>query len=96
MTIGGLIVAFILLVISIFTMKAWLREFVFGAIATWFVFYTILLFGTSLLSKEKTLALNEPEEFCGFFIDCHMHKAVINVRKTKTLGNETVYSEFTL
>ncbi len=53
MTIGGLVAAFILLVISVFTKKAWLQKFVFGAVAAWFVFYAILLFGTSLLSKEK-------------------------------------------
>lgn len=94
MTIGGVITAFILLMISIFTKKAWLRKFVFGAVAAWFVFYTILLFGTSLLSKEKTLALNEPKAFCGFYIDCHMHMAVTNVRKTKKLGDETANGEF--
>lgn len=94
MTIGGVITAFILLMISIFTKKAWLRKFVFGAVAAWFVFYTILLFGTSLLSKEKTLALNEPKAFCGFYIDCHMHMAVTNVRKTKKLGDETANGKF--
>ncbi len=94
MTIGGLVTAFILLVISIFTKMAWLRKFVFGAVAAWFVFYTILLFGTSLLSKEKTLALYEPKAFCGFYLDCHMHTTVTNVRKTKTIGDKTANGEF--
>ncbi len=94
MTICGLVAAFILLVISVFTKKAWLRKFVFGAVATWFVFYAILLFGTSLLSKEKTLHLNEPKAFCGFYIDCHMHTTVTNVRKAKTIGYKTANGEF--
>jgi len=38
MTIGGLLVAGILLAVSIWTGKTWLRNFVFGGVAVWFVF----------------------------------------------------------
>jgi hypothetical protein len=94
MTIGGLLVAMILFVISILTKKTWLRSFVLGGVAVWFVFYFAMLVGFSLASKEKALAVNEPKEFFGFYLDCHMHTAVSGVRKTKTIGNKTSNGEF--
>ena len=39
MTIGGLIVAAVLLVIALIGKKKWLRNFVLGGVALWFVFY---------------------------------------------------------
>lgn len=94
MTIGGLITAAVLLGISQVTKKAWLQHFVLGGVSVWLIFYGMMLFGSSLLSKEKTLALNEPKKFCGFYLDCHMHTAVTGVRKTKTIGNKTAGGEF--
>jgi hypothetical protein len=94
MTIGGLIIAAVLFVIALYTGKVWLRNFVFGGVAVWFVFYFAMLLGVSLFSKEKTLALNEPKEYCGFYIDCHMHTAVKGVRTAKTIGNKTAKGEF--
>lgn len=94
MTIGGVISAFILLMISIFTKRAWLRKFVFGGVFVWFVFYAILLVAASLFSKDKTLALNEPKAFCGFYLDCHLHAAVTGVRTTKSLGDKTANGKF--
>jgi hypothetical protein len=94
MTVGGVLAALVLLAISFVTKKAWLRSFVSGAVAVWFVFYLVMLFGSSLLSNEKTLALNEPKRFCGFYLDCHMHTAVAGVQKTKTIGDRTAVGEF--
>lgn len=94
MTIGGLVVAAILFAVSIYTKKIWLRNFVLGGVSVWFVFYFAMLIGFSLTSKEKDLALNEAKEFCGFYLDCHMHTAVTDVRKTKTIGNKTANGEF--
>ena len=94
MTIGGLIIAAILLIISRFAKLNWLKTFVLGGIATWLAGYLILLFVGSIFSEEKTLALNEPKEFCGFYFDCHLHTAVTNVRKTKTVGDKTANGEF--
>lgn len=94
MTIGGLIVAAVLFAISIYTKKTWLRNFVFGGVAVWFVFYFAMLLGFSVTSKEKDLALNEPKEFCGFYLDCHMHTSVTDVRRAKTIGNKTASGEF--
>jgi hypothetical protein len=94
MTIGGLIVAAVLFVIALYTGKAWLAKFVFGGVTVWFVFYFVMLLGVSLFSKEKTLGLNEPKAFCGFYFDCHMHTAVTDVRKTKTIGGKTAKGEF--
>jgi len=93
-TIGSLGLAFILLIISVWTKNFWLTKFVLGAVAIWLVIYAVALIGVSLLSKEKILGLNEPKAFCGFYIDCHMHTAVTNVRKTKTIGDKIAKGEF--
>jgi hypothetical protein len=94
MTIGGLIVAAILMTVAIWTKKPWLRNFVLGGVAVWFAFYAVMLFGASLSSKETTLALNEPKAFCGFYLDCHMHTAVTGVRRAKAIGDKTANGEF--
>lgn len=94
MTIGGLIVAAILFAIAIFTKRSWLKKFVIGGVAVWFAFYIAMLLGFALFSTEKTLAANEAKEFCGFYLDCHMHTAVTNVSRTKTIGNKTARGEF--
>src|SRR5689334_3801829 len=80
MTIGGLIFAAVLLGISFVTGSAWLRSFVLGCVAIWFGFYFVMLLGFSFLSTEKTLAVGEAKEYCGFYLDCHMHTAVTDVR----------------
>lgn len=94
MTIGGLILAAILMIAAFWTHKNWLKSFVLGGIVTWLAGYAILLFVGSFFSVEKTLALNEPKEFCGFYFDCHMHTAVTDVQKAKTIGDRTANGEF--
>ena len=94
MTIGGLFVAAVLLVIAFWKRKGWLKKFVFGGVAVWFALYAVLLLGASLTSEEKTLGLGEPKEFCGFYLDCHMHASVSDVRKTKAIGDKTAKGEF--
>jgi hypothetical protein len=66
-TIGGLGLAFILLIIAICTKQVWLSKFIPGAAAIWLVFYTTTLLGVSLTSSEKSLALREQKAFCGFY-----------------------------
>ncbi len=94
MTIGGVLAAAVLLAISLVMKKTWLRNFVLGGVAVWFAFYAILLFGVSLGSNEKTLGLNEAKEYCGFYPDCHMHTAVTQVQRAKTIGAKTARGEF--
>ncbi len=94
MTIGGLLTAVVLFIVAIATKKRWLRNFVVGGVAVWFVFYAVMLLGFSFASTEKTLAIGEAKEYCGFYLDCHMHTAVTGVQKTKTIGNETAKGEF--
>ncbi len=89
MTIGGLIVAAILLAISLFTGKPWLTKFTLAGVAVWFVFYMVMLLGFSLFSTEKHLAVNEAKEYCGFYLDCHMHTTVTGVRTAKQIGSLT-------
>ncbi len=94
MTIGGLIVAAIFLTISLVTKKTWLTQFTLCGVAVWFVFYAAMLFGFSLASTEKTLAMNEPKEFCGFYLDCHLHTEVTGVRTSKNIGSLTANGQF--
>src|SRR5262249_16000217 len=94
MTIGGLIVAAVLLGIAWLNQSAWLKKFVVGGVTVWFAFYIAMLLGFSLFSTETTLTLNEPKEFCGFYLDCHMHTAVTSVRKTDRLGDRIANGEF--
>jgi hypothetical protein len=88
MTIGGLFVAAIILIFSVVTKKTWLRNFTLGGVAVWFVFYAVMLVCFSLASTEKTLAIGEAKEYCGFYLDCHMHTAVTGVRVSKMLGDK--------
>lgn len=94
MTICGLVLAVVLLVYAFWTGKNWLKSFVAGGVVAWLTGYAILLFAGSFFSVERTLALNEPKEFCGFYLDCHMHTAVTGVRKAKTVGDKTANGEF--
>lgn len=88
MTIGGLITAVMIFAVSMFTGKAWLTRFTLGAVALWFLFYAAMLFGFSFFSTEKTLAVNQPKEYCGFYLDCHLHTMVTGVRTATQIGDE--------
>lgn len=94
MTIGGLFVGAILLVAAFWKKIIWLKKFVFGGVAVWFVFYAAMLFGFSFMSEEKVLALNETKEYCGFYLDCHLHTSVLEVRTAKQIGNQTAKGIF--
>ncbi len=94
MTIGGLIVAVILLIAARATKMTGLKYFVFGGLTTWVSAYIFLLFCGSFFSVERTLGLNEPKEFCGFYFDCHLHTAISDVKKTKMLGSKMANGEF--
>src|SRR5438067_11334015 len=94
MTIGGVIAAAVLVAIALITGKRWLLTFTLGGVALWFAFYTVMLIGFSLASTEKTLALNESKQYCGFYLDCHMHTAVTGVRTTKTFGDRSANGQF--
>ena len=94
MTIGGLFVAVVLLAIALIGKRTWLRNFVLGSVTVWLVFYAAMLLGFSMASREKNLELNEAKEYCGFYLDCHMHTAVTGVRTAKTLGDRTANGNF--
>lgn len=94
LTIGGIFAAVVLLAISFFMKIAWLRKFTLGGVAVWLVFYIAMLLGFSFTSTEKVLAANAPKEYCGFYLDCHMHTAVTGVRTAKTIVTQTAKGEF--
>lgn len=94
MTVGGLIAAAILMVIAAVGRKVWLAKFTLSAVAVWFTFYFVMLFGFSLTSSEKTLSMNEAKEYCGFYLDCHVHTVVTGVRTAKQIGDRVAQGEF--
>jgi hypothetical protein len=94
LTIGGLGLALAGLIIARLFEQVWLSQFVLGAMAVWLVFYTTMLLGVSLASREKTLELNEAKEFCGFYTDCHLHASVSSVRTAKQFGDKTANGVF--
>jgi len=94
MTIGGLVVACILLAVAWLHESPWLKKFVLGGVAIWFAFYIVALLAVSLTSEERTLSFNEPKEYCGLYLDCHMHTAVTGVERTKTIGGHAANGEF--
>ncbi len=93
-TILGSLAAIVLLVVSFIWKKNWLTKLVLSGVFIWFAVYGILLIGSSLSSKEKTIGFNDAKEYCGFYLDCHMHTTVTNVSKTKTIGDQTAKGEF--
>jgi hypothetical protein len=86
MTIGGLVVAGILLIAARVTKKAWLVKFTVAGVAFWLVFYAVTLVGFSMMSEERVLAIGEAKEYCGFYLDCHMHTEVTSVRTAQQIG----------
>lgn len=94
MTIGGTLMAVIMLAVSLVLKKTWLRNFTVAAVVVWFAFYTVMLFGFSFASTDKTLAINEPKAFCGFYLDCHMHTLVTGKRTANKIGDQTAKGLF--
>jgi hypothetical protein len=94
MTIGGLFVAVILLIVASLTRKGWLAKFTVAGVAVWLGFYAILLVGFSMASKTRVLEVGEAKEFCGFYLDCHMHAEMTSVRTSKSLGDRAANGTF--
>ena len=94
LTIGGLLAAGVLFAIAWLNESAWLKKFVFGGVAIWFAFYVVMLLGYSAASKDRVLGVGEPKEFCGFYLDCHMHAEVTNVQTANQIGNRTAKGKF--
>ncbi len=94
MTIIGVTAAAVLMIIAFWKNLTWLKNFVIGGMAVWFVVYGAAIIGFSLWSKEDHLAINQPKEFCGFYLDCHMHAQVTGVRKVKIISDKTASGNF--
>lgn len=94
MTIAGLFVAVILLIAASLTKKAWLAKFTAGGVLVWAGFYLLLLLGFSFASKTRVLEVGQAKEFCGFYIDCHMHVEMTGVSTARSLGDRTANGTF--
>ena len=51
------------------------------------VLYVGVAIGVSLASREVVLPHRETKHFCGFYIDCHLNVAVMDVNGTHAIGN---------
>ncbi|MBK8147342.1 MAG: hypothetical protein IPK58_03790 [Acidobacteria bacterium] len=95
MTILGAACATVALAFAIFTKRTGFRNFCRRRRNRLVrAFYAIALVGLSFLSEPSTIAMNQPKVFCGFYIDCHLHASVTDVRKSKSIGNLTARGEF--
>ena len=94
LTVSLTLLAAVLLVASGQTKRFWLRNFVVGALVIWYAGYFGALLSASLLSREKTLGLNEPKKFCGFSFDCRLSASVVGVRRAGTFGRLRAANEF--
>jgi hypothetical protein len=94
MTILGLLAAAALTVVAYLGKFTWLKTFVLGGTTVWLAGYVILLAVGSIFSVERELPFGTAKEFCGFYLDCHLHTAVSGVRTAKTLGSRTADGEF--
>ncbi len=86
-TVLGTIVMLVAIVVA---SKSGRRSIALGlstGLLIWLVTYGIVLVGTSLASREQTLTAGQQKYFCGFYLDCHMSVAVINVQQAKMLGS---------
>jgi hypothetical protein len=94
MTIGGFSIAMILLVVAFWRKISWLKKLILIGVPVWFILYAIALLGFSFVSVERVLALNESKAFCGFYLDCHLHASVTEVRTAKIIGSQTAQGTF--
>ena len=94
LTIGGLLAAGVLFAIAWLNESRWLKKVVLGGVAIWFAFYAAMLLGYSAASKDRVLAVGEPKEFCGFYLDCHMHAEVTSVQTANRIGDRTAQGTF--
>lgn len=88
LTIIGVLGAVVLIVIASLTKSNFLLKMVAFSAGFWVVAYFGLLLFSSLTSKERIMALNEPKELCGFYLDCYLHVAVAGVSRLKTIGGK--------
>ena len=94
MTIGVLAFAAVVLIVSLLTGSRWLRNFILGSVAIWLISYYLILLFVSFYSTERILAVGDAKEYCGFYLDCHLHTAVTGVRLARSIGNRTANGEF--
>ena len=91
---AGFFTAVVLLIAASLTKKAWLAKFTVGGVGVWLVFYAAMLLGFSLTSTEKVLAAGEAKEYCGFYIDCHMHTTITGIRTAQSIGDKQAHGQF--
>jgi len=86
-TFIGLFVAAVIFVRALKVSKRDLAGRIMKGALVWIGIYLGILLATSFASSPKVLGLNEEKRFCGFYLDCHLAISVVNVSKTKTLGD---------
>ncbi|MBI4500979.1 MAG: hypothetical protein HY700_07440 [Gemmatimonadetes bacterium] len=61
-----------------------------AGLSAWVGLYLTTLLIVSLASHEIVLTRGTPKHFCGFYLDCHLSVAVMNVSTASVLGSGSV------
>jgi hypothetical protein len=59
----------------------------------WCALYGTALVGTSLSSEQHLLGPSQEKRFCGFYLDCHLHAAVMRFDTAHTVGTGSQHVE---
>jgi hypothetical protein len=86
LTLVGLLAAGVVAGLAVVGGRARIARSIALIAGAWVAAYAALLVVTSLVSRERTLALGETKRFCGFYLDCHMGISVERVDTVSTIG----------
>ena len=86
-TLLVLSVASVAVIWALITQKLNLAKRVIMGILIWTGIYLGILLTVSLTSSERVIGLGEEKRFCGFYLDCHLATSVLEVGKTKIIGD---------
>lgn len=85
-TVFGLFAAGVASVVLIRRGRAPLAWSIALVATAWLGAYATVLVVTSMMSRERTLAIGETKRFCGLYLDCHMGVAVERVDTMSVIG----------
>lgn len=79
---------------AVFTRRRALRNIATVATLIVCIGYLGALLLVSLLGKPQVLATGAAKEFCGFYLDCHIHAAVVGVRRVSSVSDRIADGSF--
>jgi hypothetical protein len=86
LTLLGLLASGIVAVIAMARGRPRVAQYIALVVGAWVAAYGAVLIVTSVMSRERVLAVGETKRFCGFYLDCHMGVAVERVDTASSVG----------